>query len=231
LTERVVGAGVGAGEPVERILSIRRTARYYTLGSIGENTRELWLVCHGYAQLAGRFIRSFAPVVSAERGVVAPEGLHRFYLDPIDRSAADRRVGATWMTREAREADIGDYIAYLDQLCTAVLPRGDVRLTALGFSQGTATVARWAAATERSIDHLILWGAGLPPDLDWQRARHRLRSMRISIVAGTADEFWTRERVREQEESLQRHGLAFQTLFYDGGHHVDAGPLDRLTGS
>ena len=40
-----------------RHLTVSRTARYFTLGPDGAPVRELWIVLHGYAQLASRSIR------------------------------------------------------------------------------------------------------------------------------------------------------------------------------
>src|SRR5712692_3984827 len=118
----------------EHRLAIARTARYYTLGALGPATRQVWFVCHGYGQLAGRFLRHFAPLDDGSRVIVAPEGLSRFYLT---ERAAERRVGASWMTREDRLAEIDDYVHYLDAVQTAVAASGHpapAAVHALGFS-------------------------------------------------------------------------------------------------
>ena len=103
-------------------LHVRRTARYYTIGPIHGFPRELWIVAHGYAQLARRFVKWFSPLDDGTRLIVAPEGLSRFYLDPVAerRAQAEPRVGATWMTREDREAEIADYVSYLEHLASEV---------------------------------------------------------------------------------------------------------------
>ena len=126
--------------PTEHHIEVRRTARYYTIGEPTKETRDVWIVCHGYGQLARLFVREFADVASAERLVVAPEALLRYYLstEPGLHSAKSK-VGATWMTREDRESDIADYVDYLDTLYAEIfsrLRREDVSVTVLGFSQG-----------------------------------------------------------------------------------------------
>jgi len=65
----------------EHHLIVPRSARYFTLGELGPGTRDVWFVCHGYGQLAGRFLRQFEPLMDGTRFVVAPEGLSRFYLE------------------------------------------------------------------------------------------------------------------------------------------------------
>src|SRR5687768_9263886 len=129
--------------PAEQHIRITRHARYFTLGDAAA-ANDIWIVCHGYAQLARKFIDNFTPIAQSGRIIVAPEGLHRFYLDPPPAPASQRRVGATWMTRDDRDYDIADYVAYLDVLIAEIMalaaPRA--RLRVLGFSQGTATVLR-----------------------------------------------------------------------------------------
>lgn len=208
----------------ERRIIVPRSARYYTAGS--STAPECWLVCHGYGQLAGRFIRHFQPIAGNARYVVAPEGLHRFYLDPADRPAAQRRVGATWMTREDRAADISDYIAYLDRVYAAECVGRQVHV--LGFSQGVATVARWAAASSAPLERLILWGSLLPPDFDWLRGTERLRQMEVVLVMGSQDHFASADQLRELQDTTRNHDLQLRILHYDGGHVIDAATLQQI---
>src|SRR5262245_15500856 len=93
-----------APEITSHTITVPRTARYYTLGSMHGFPRELWFVCHGFGQLAERFVKRFAPIDDGTRLIVAPEAHNRFYLDPLPerRNQENPRVGATWMTREFR---------------------------------------------------------------------------------------------------------------------------------
>jgi predicted esterase len=203
----------------EHSLTTTRTARYFTLGA-PERATDLWFVCHGYGQLAARFLERFAPLETAQRSIVAPEGLSRFYLS---ESATERRVGAAWMTREDRLHEIDDYVRYLDAVYSTVTA-GKPTVTALGFSQGTATVCRWAALGSSRIDRLILWGGEVPPDLDLGR----LRVPRLVLVYGTRDEFFTPKVVAANEARLREHGVPYESIAFDGGHAIDQGTLGRL---
>jgi predicted esterase len=199
------------------------------LGTLDAETREVWLACHGYGQLAERFARGLAPLLGPGRAVVAPEGLHRFYLDPHDRPAAERRVGATWMTREDRETDIADTNAYLDAVAAAIhVPSPRARIATLGFSQGCATVARWAAASGIPLARIVLWGSGLPHDLDWERAVPRFRTIPLTFVIGEQDGYLTPERIAEQEQALRARDVEYEVLRYPGGHHLDAPTLRAI---
>jgi predicted esterase len=212
---------------------VPRTARYYTLGPTHGFPRELWFVCHGYGQLAARFLRQFAPLDDGRRLIVAPEGLSRFYLDPLPqrRAEAAPRVGATWMTREAREAEIADYVAYLERLATEIrhpLAGAAPRIVVLGFSQGTATVCRWLAVSDLRVDQLVLWGGAIPPELDLAAWSARLHGAAITLVAGDTDEYAPPAAVTAEAERLSAAGVAFSLQRFHGGHHVDASALVHL---
>jgi predicted esterase len=196
-----------------------RSARYFTLGS-AEHAAELWLVCHGYGQLASRFLERFRPIEAEHRCIVAPEGLSRFYLT---ESPTERRVGASWMTREDRLHEIDDYVRYLDGVYATLAPR-QARVTALGFSQGTATVCRWVALGSSRVDRLILWGGEVPPDLDLER----LHAARLTLVFGTRDQFFTPKIIAATESRLREHKIAYELVPFEGGHEIDEATLRGL---
>jgi predicted esterase len=217
----------------EHHLTVTRTARYCTLGDATAAMTDLWIVCHGFGQLARTFIEEFRPIARAERLIVAPEALNRFYLNRDGgRAGASARVGATWMTREDRLAEIDDYVRYLDELCREIVgehPGRGVRLTALGFSQGTATVARWLVHGAARIDRLILWAGVLPPEIDPSgSARAKLTSTELCLVAGARDEMLTAEQVQAQRTLLERAGVACRLVEFDGGHRMDRVTLEEL---
>lgn len=203
----------------EHSLTTQRTARYFTLGT-PERATDVWFVCHGYGQLAARFLERFRPVERPDRCVVAPEGLSRFYLS---ENPAERRVGAAWMTREDRLHEIEDYVRYLDAVYADVAPAKQ-SVSALGFSQGTATVCRWAALGASRIDRLILWGGEVPPDLDPKL----LRVPKLTLVYGTNDEFFTPKVVAANETRLREHGVPYELISFEGGHAIDVETLKRL---
>ena len=203
----------------EHHFSTPRTARYFTLGS-PERSTDLWIVCHGYGQLASRFLERFRPIEADERCIVAPEGLSRFYLT---ESPTERRVGATWMTREDRLQEIDDYVRYLDGVYAKTVT-GGARATALGFSQGTATVCRWAALGSSRVDHLIVWGGEVPPDLDLTR----LRVPRLTLVYGTRDEYFTPKIIAATASRLREHKISYESISFEGGHEIDTATLRRL---
>jgi len=209
----------------EHHLPVSRTARYFTLGS-PERAQDVWFCCHGYGQLAARFLERFRPLEAKHRCIVAPEGLSRFYLT---ESPTERRVGASWMTREDRLHEIADHVWYLDAVYGKVVPPR-ARVTALGFSQGAATVCRWVAMGSARVDRLIVWGGEIPPDLDLteDRAAERLRTSHLTLVYGTRDEFFTPKIVAATESRLREHDILYELIPFDGGHEMHEPTLTKL---
>ena len=208
----------------EHHLSVRRTARYFTLGPAAATAREVWIVLHGYGQLAARFLRAFAPLDDGARCIVAPEGLSRFYAE----TGRNDKIGASWMTREDRLAEIDDYIRYLDALYAEVMGSALVPVTVLGFSQGTATAARWLAQGNVKAGRLILWGGEVPPDLDLAAARQRWEKTDVTLVVGSEDQYITPKVLSRDEQRLREHGISFRVERFEGGHEIVPEVLGRI---
>lgn len=216
-------------------LKVNRTARYVTLGPEEGAVAEVWFVLHGYGQLASTFISAFASIDDGTRLIVAPEALNRFYLTGVDIPAADRPVGATWMTREDRANEIDDYVAYLDAVANDVLSRLEgrrwpSRVIVLGFSQGTATAARWVSAGAMRPTQLVLWGGFLPPELVTKAQATHERGSLPCIVVGSRDKFVNTERLAEEEQRMRDTGVMYRLIQYSGGHSILPDVLLRLAG-
>ena len=215
----------------ERHLRVQRTARLVFVGEPGPGTRELWVACHGYGQLAAQFAVALQPLRSDERVVVAPEALSRFYLDdPAKRHGPDSPIGASWMTREDREREISDYVDYLDAVVDAVLaeaPKG-VRITGLGFSQGAATVCRWATLGKTKLHRVIVWGGTLPHDLPTGNGAALFRGAEIVLVGGRKDRLAPPEALERDKTALAERGMAARVLWHDGGHSLSSSLLREL---
>ncbi|GAB2782597.1 esterase [Hymenobacter latericoloratus] len=208
-------------------MPVVRTARYYQLGELSAATRRVWIVAHGYGQLAMYFIRHFAFLTDTDPGlaVVAPEGLSRFYLQ-----GTGGRVGATWMTREDRLTEIEDYAAYLNQLTETVLAQAapTVAVTVLGFSQGAATVSRWLAQAPFRPAHLVLWAGAFPPDMDFAVASQLLQRLPVTLVCGTEDEFVSEEALQKQLQFFRAMQIEPRLIRFEGKHTLHAAALTEL---
>jgi predicted esterase len=218
----------------EHHLTVSRTARYAVLGGRDGAVEELWMVCHGYGQRAARFIRHFEPIATEHHRIVAPEALSRFYLELPDPAAHSHgRVGASWMTREDRQAEINDYVEYLNALWRQL--RGSLadgaRLTVLGFSQGVATAVRWTALGDATPSRLVLWAGSFPRDVLASPALGKLRTVPMFLIAGTTDHIATDDAIGKELAELDAAGLDPAVVRFEGGHAIDAEVLKRLLNS
>lgn len=200
-----------------RRMKTPRSARYFELGD--RSASEMWLLLHGYGQLARDFIDEFA-AISDGRLLVAAEGLSRFY------TRQGRIVGASWMTAEDREAEIDDYVEYLSRV-VADARFETANVTVLGFSQGGHTACRWAASQNR-VGHLVVWGSTLPIDLDEAGFRRSLIEGRVTLVAGRDDRHVSEEQLAADLQRLRSWKMSAEVIRFEGGHEIEAETLASL---
>ncbi len=223
---------------IEHHLAVTRTARYFTVGgSEGDadtnELRELWIVVHGYGQLAGKFLEPFVPLATPWRRIVAPEGLSRFYLERsrvgVNTQAG---VGATWMTREDREHEIADQIVYLDALLDQLLPEASephVRLRVLGFSQGVATVSRWLVRGRRvRANEVVFWAGSFPADVELSQLVDRLAGAPVVFAVGARDELASWAAADVEVSRFSAVGIDARLVTFNGGHRLDSATLSEI---
>ena len=210
---------------------VMRTARWWSLDPTPESAHGgVLYVLHGYGQLAEYFIRKFQAPCEAGWRVVAPEGAHRFYL-----KGTEGRVGASWMTREARLDDIRDYVGALDSLRQEIDPEHQGHQALLGFSQGVATALRWAALGQNgpaSWDTLIAHSGVIPPDLNAMDGELK-GAPDLHLISGNEDPYVTdpEGRFKTAEASWREAGGRTSGLHlhaFDGAHHIDPSTVTRL---
>ena len=212
----------------EHHLKVQRTARYFTYGTLTNQTEQVWFALHGYAMLAKQLIKRFKVLDPEKHFVIAPEGLSRFYWGGFSSKPV-----ASWMTSEDRLNEIDDYIAYLDQLYQATTQNinPNTAINALGFSQGTATCARWLAAKNSKVDNMIFWAGPLPHDVDWDKALPIFNQSNVLFVLGDKDEFITQAHQQDHDEKLQKLGLKYKNYTFDGKHEVNEELLLKIANS
>ena len=196
-------------------IKTQKTARYYTLGKLDSNTKHIWLVLHGYGQLAEYFIRNFKDIHYDHHFFIAPEGLSRFYLNETTG-----RVGATWMTKEDRENEIEDYLIYLDQILNSIEIPADCKINLLGFSQGAATACRWLFHTPLPIKTLICWSGFFPTDMQWNSLKYLNDDMKTYLLYGNQDEYVTEELMIEMQKIIKNLQKKPNIITFEGGHEI-----------
>lgn len=210
---------------MERKIKVEKTFRYYTFGN-PDKAQHIWFVLHGYGQLAYYFLRKFNVLDPEKHFIVAPEGMHRFYL-----KGTSGRVGASWMTKEARLDDIEDNHRYLDTLSQELLAEHSFdKRTILGFSQGGATASRWHQRNTIKADNFVLWACVFPPDLEAAYDDPVFKSSNNHFAIGSKDEYFE-GRLDEVIETYERKIPEIKTWLFEGPHNIDSETLRKLADS
>ncbi len=203
-------------------IKIQKTAKYVTYGD-AQKAQTIVFVLHGYGQLAEFFIRKFNVLDESKYFVVAPEGLHRFYL-----KGSSGRVGASWMTKERREEDITDYINYLNDLWKHISNQYQFKnKILLGFSQGGATASRWHCLGDFKANRFILWAAIFPPDMKKGYCQ-QFNLSKNYLVFGDEDEYYNEENVKQHFNDLIKFNFNFEFVNFKGNHNIESKILVNL---
>ena len=205
---------------VEHTISVTKHARIFTHGNLNSKTKYIWIACHGYGMLAKFFIEKFEDFDPEEHFVIAPEALSKGYIDGLTG-----RVGASWMTKEDRTNEIQDYINYLESVYEKFIKNHSAKIIGFGFSQGVATITRWANATKKRIDHLVLWAGNPGNEL---LVENRITNIPIQFILGDKDHFITEEAKIHLNKEFKKAGFNFISIHFDGGHSVDKAVLQNL---
>ncbi len=201
-------------------ITVPQRLRYVTHGN---GKAWLWVVLHGYGQLAPYFIRHFAFLDPTQTTVLAPEGPSKFYLD-----GEYQRVGASWLTREDRKVGIENVLDYLDVLFQHAQAQGPFdRMGILGFSQGVSMACRWTVYRRVAADRIILWAGTFPHEFE-EAEFAVLRRLEGHLVWGTRDPFVTPERRADTKRLLKKYQLPFHTHSFEGEHRLHAPLLQAL---
>lgn len=208
---------------------VRRTARYYTIGQLTDQTRNVWFCLHGFGQLAQYFSRKFTNLDDGQTLIVVPEGLSRMYLD-----ATYQRIGASWMSREDRDHEISDYVLYLNALYDLIMDgrqpdKAGLHITVFGFSQGAATACRWLENRHVRANRLIMWAGYFPQGIADLIDPATLSETETHYVYGRQDEYIsTIADINSYQDRLQTNLPNLRISAFDGGHRVEPEVLKGL---
>ena len=203
---------------VKKSIRVSKKARYYQIGVASKSISRVFIVLHGYAMLSEFFIQKFKNLDDGNTLIIAPEALNRFYID-----SNYGRVGASWMTKEERESDIEENIAYLNSLFKTVydeIGHDNFKMNILGFSQGGATACRWIFFSKMKVDNLILWAGDIPKDTLTETNKNKWNSFNTYLVMGKQDRL-INDKMKSKFLSLMlEYKLEYKLTEYEGDHRI-----------
>lgn len=202
----------------EKHITTLKSSRYFLLGELSHKTRDIWILFHGYGQLASEMLNSFKGFENDQRVFVAPEGFSRFY-----KKGFFGQVGASWMTKEDRDSEIKDYLLFINNIYKQVSAEVNVvksSINLFGFSQGAAAAFRVFADNKFKVDNLVLFASPPPSDVDLRKIRILSASTSIKVLAGRNDKLVDLSKMKEGVQPLLDNKVKFDLIEFDGGHEI-----------
>lgn len=170
---------------------------------------------HGYGEDAAVNLAAVQQIPGIDEWlIVAIQALHPFYTK-------NERIVASWMTRQDRELAIGDNVRYVRGVVDAVAREFSINseIVFAGFSQGVAMAYR--AAEQIPAAGVIALAGDVPPDV--ARRQDRSALPHVLIGRGTADEWYTEEKMAADAVRLKDLAASCDTCVFAGGHEWSEG--------
>ena len=210
----------------EHTFQVSKSVQVYTKGTLDKKTKQVWLLLHGYGQLAESFLEEFNYMSDDSTFLIAPEALSTFYNKGVSGN-----VGASWMTKENRIQEINDYVAYLDQVIAHFSPEEfpNIKFHILGFSQGASTASHWIERSQkRALANSVIFWSG-SPSIEFQNAlqKNKFKFTDFYFVYGKQDRFLNQELVDTVTKfANEKTNISLNT--FEGGHEIDRSLLLQL---
>ena len=207
---------------MEHSIEISKKARWFHIGEVPQEGKEVIIVLHGYGQHPAYMLSGLRRLEHKGRAICAPEGLSRFYVKGFDG-----KVGASWMTRDDRTSEINDHLAYLNKWWNSLNIDEAVSVTLIGFSQGVATAARWLGDGMK-VDKVIFSSGTLPTEWTQNKPLLDKRINEIHIIRPQDDEFYPLD-IHKKEVKLLRD-LGFNVFSHkpNGTHQLSAAVINEI---
>lgn len=203
--------------PKEETVTYTAKNTYLTQNTLGEKTKNVWLVFHGIGYLSRYFVKYFEGLDPEENYIIVPQAPSKYYL-----KNEYKYVGASWLTKENTSMEIDNVIHYVDAvLQTEQLP-SHVNLILFGFSQGVSVATRYLVHRKLKCHALILYAGGIPNELKKEDFDFLDRdTTQVKLMYGDKDEFITPERLATEKVKIQDlfQGKA-EIVMFKGGHEV-----------
>ena len=198
-----------------------RIKLYYDLRPGTHSRAPLLIALHGYGANKSQMLRE-AQLIAPERFAIASmQGFHQHIKEPRERGGP-LRFGFGWLTSYRSEESVAVHhqglIDLIDTLASeGVADREQVFL--LGFSQSCALNYRFAFTHPERLRGVIGICGGLPGD--WETSGlYRESEIDVLHLAGTRDEFYPPERVKDYENQLKERARSVLFKSYDAAHEI-----------
>jgi phospholipase/carboxylesterase len=192
---------------------------YYDLHVTTSQPAPLLIALHGYGANKRQMMREAQQMAPEGFAIASLQGFHQHIKEPREQGAP-LRFGFGWLTNFRPEESVAIHHQALVDLTSRLIEEGvadSTRIFLLGFSQSCALNYRFAFTHPERLKGVIGICGGIPGDWD-QNPSYKVSQMDVFHLAGSRDNFYPPERVRDYERQLATRARSVKFKSYDATH-------------
>jgi predicted esterase len=192
---------------------------YYDLRPGTVSPAPLLIALHGYGANKRQMMREAQLMAPEHFAIASVQGFHQHMKEPRE-AGGPLRFGFGWLTNFKPEESVAIHHRALLDLIDILTDEGIAdpsRVFLLGFSQSCALNYRFAFTHPRSVRGVVGICGGIPGD--WETStKYQQTQLDVFHLAGTRDEFYSPDRVKDYERQLKERSRSVQFKSYDAAH-------------
>jgi len=203
---------------LDRILEARINL-YYDLRPGTVSPAPLLIALHGYGANKRQMMREAQLMAPEQFAIASVQGFHQHIKEPRE-AGGPLRFGFGWLTNFKSEESVAVHHRAMLDLIDILTDEGiadSSRIFLLGFSQSCALNYRFAFTHPEYLRGVVGICGGIPGD--WETSTtYRQAQLDVFHLAGTRDEFYAPERVKDYERQLKTRARSVKFKSYDAPH-------------
>ena len=207
----------------EKEITYKTSNSYSTLNTLTNQTKTVWLVCHGMGYMSRYFLRYFKQLNTKENYIIAPQAPSKYYIQPR------MHVGANWLTRDNTAAGTDNIINYIDAVLEAEHIPKEINLIVFGYSQGVSVALRYLAKRQLQCNEIVIHSGGIPKELTTKDFEYLSKDVKVTLIYGTEDEYLDENRMQlESQRAKDLFGDKISITSFNGKHVVNVDFINSL---
>ena len=194
---------------------------YDLLAGESSSPAPLLIALHGYGAHKRQMMREAQLMAPAGFAIASLQGFHQHMREPRE-AGGPLRFGFGWLTNFRPEESVAIHHKAILDLIHKLVGEGVAdpnRIFLLGFSQSCALNYRFTFTYPDQLRGIIGICGGIPGDWETNEA-YQETAADLFHLAGTRDDFYTPERVRDYEQQLGTRARTVTFKSYDAGHEI-----------
>lgn len=192
---------------------------YYDLQPTPKSPAPLLIAMHGYGAFKEQMMREAQQMAPNGFAIASLQGFHQHFREPRE-PGGPARFGFGWLTSYRSEESVAIHHHAVLDLTTHLIEEGVAdasRIFLLGFSQSCALNYRFAFTYPERLRGVIGICGGIPSDWE-QNPSYKVSQLDVFHLAGSRDNFYPPERVRDYERQLATRARSVKFKSYDATH-------------